>query len=134
MEAKKPNHRCKVCNAAYYACNGCHEVKHLHPYLVICCSEEHYAIYNILRMHKIELMTVEEARQALTGEGVTLKNAECFIPAVYRQITAILDKPAQAKKKNFKKTTKTEPCSHDVTAAPEEEGSSSEDTSLPFDA
>jgi hypothetical protein len=108
-----PNHTCKACGIAYWACNDC-DAKHFIAWRAIACTPEHYQAYMILWEYGRGQISKDDARMHLKSFGAEnwvnapskslideIMNAEADVCASNMEKTAVV-------KKRSKKKTVTE--------------------------
>lgn len=78
MAARKPNHTCKVCGKAYYACNACDQMR---SWRAMCDTPEHYQIYQTLILYTRRMIDKFEAASMLDSVGVDLEQLGNFTPS-----------------------------------------------------
>ena len=92
-----PNHICKICGAAYYACNQCDQ---RHTWRSVCDTPEHYQIYQVLIMFSRDMISRDEAANMLTTLGVTSESVLAFPPEKIDEIMSIIK--TQTRKRHAK--------------------------------
>ena len=107
---KKPNHICKACGAAYWACNDCDSKKMITWRAVACCPE-HFQAYVTLWEYNNQKISKEEARNVLAqfgaGEWVNTPSQK-LIDEIFVDTTSNVEKVPSVKKRARKKTEATE--------------------------
>lgn len=60
--AQKPNHKCVICGAAYYACNDCDKHR---SWRAVACTPECYQTYLAFILYRDGNMSDEDFKQVL---------------------------------------------------------------------
>lgn len=104
---KQPNHTCRMCGTAYYACEMCDKQRNWRAF---CDTPEHYQVFQILMMRARELITIDEACEMLENVGATLTNLGEYTPQKIEEIQNIYAKRTKtevAVKNTSKKTRRS---------------------------
>lgn len=83
---RKPNHTCRICGAAYYACAQCDRQKNWRAY---CDTPEHYQVFQVLLMYSRHMIDAVEAASMLNNLGINPDTTNSFTPQKVEEIRAI---------------------------------------------
>lgn len=83
---RKPNHTCRICGTAYYACGDCDKRQSWRSF---CDTPEHYQVFQVLLMYARHMIGAPEAVDMLTNIGIDPDNLIGFVPQKVAEIRAI---------------------------------------------
>lgn len=108
-----PNMRtCWICGTEYKYCEKCDP---LHSWKTMACSRPHYQIVMILDGYRNNIIDVERACEMFGNIGITLNSDFSeYLPAVARDIRAILIKAKSKNESKIKKVDKVEKPKNDI--------------------
>lgn len=83
---RKPNHNCRICGTAYFACAQCDKMKNWRAF---CDTPEHYQVFQVLLMYSRSIIDAEEAASQLANMGIAPGKMDNIIPQKVAEISAI---------------------------------------------
>lgn len=81
-----PNHVCKACGVAYYACEKCDKMR---SWRAVADTIEHYQVYQILVLYSRNELSKADARKQLHNAGVSMASADEYTPGNAEMIREI---------------------------------------------
>lgn len=109
----KDNHSCLVCGSKYTYCPNCSEYDKFPRWMGIFCSENCHDIFDIANDYAHELMTKEDAKEALKDKDLSMKGK--YTGGVKKAINEILreDKSVKENEKSHEKNYSQKNYSHE---------------------
>lgn len=106
---RKPNHTCRICGTAYYACSQCDKQRNWRAF---CDTPEHYQVFQVLLMYTRRLIDAQEASHTLASLGIDPDHLEGYVPQKVKEIRAIFMAAQPSVIENIAEPTKN--CETDV--------------------
>lgn len=92
--AYSANHRCKVCDVAYYNCDLCDITKEM-QWKTVCCSLPHYLIFSAVAKYKRGALTKKKAAALVKDANITQEEMNTFRPDIKAALVEIMyEKPS----------------------------------------
>lgn len=103
---RTPNHICKACGVAYWACNDC-DSKKMITWRAIACCPEHFQAYTVLWEYGQQKISKDDAKLMLeqfgAGEWVNAPGQK-LLDEIFAVKEINVEKTAPVKKRSKKKT------------------------------
>lgn len=94
---RKPNHTCRVCGTAYYACAKCDKQKNWRAF---CDTPECFQIFQVLLMYSRNIIDADEATANLISLGITPDNHDGLLPQKVAEVASVFEAANQSEVKS----------------------------------